>query len=389
MNIQRSVNRRELLRLAAAAAGVSIAAPWLVACGGSESTPTSTATTGGGEPAASGAATPTSAASSTPSSDTTPSPAATQAIGGSLTVYSGRNEQLVQATVDDFSAATGIDAQMRYGSTAELAAAILEEGKNSPADVFFAQDAGALGALAQEGLLAPLPEDILSLVEPRFRSSDGLWVGVSGRARAIVYNTDKLSEADLPESILDFTDPAWKGRVGWAPPNASFQSQVTAMRVLMGDEATLEWLQGMQANDVKYFESNGPIVRAVIDGELDAGLVNHYYLHRELAEAGGDLPAKNFIYRNGDPGALINVAGVGLLTTAKNQEQALAFIRHLLSPEAQEYFAEETFEYPLVEGVPTDPALVPLSDIQTPEIDLSDLADLSGTLELLRDAGLL
>jgi iron(III) transport system substrate-binding protein len=275
---------------------------------------------------------------------------------------------------------------VQYADTAELAATILEEGDNSPADIFFAQDAGALGAIADEGMFVELPQDILDMVDPRFRSDNGQWVGISGRARAIVYNTENLSEADIPESILDFTDPAWDGRLGWAPTNGSFQAFITALRVLEGDDVAREWLEGIQANNPKVYSGNTPILEAAMSGEIDAGFVNHYYLYRALEEAGGEITADNYIYTNGTPGALINVAGAGMLSTSENTE---ALLRFLLSEEAQRYFADETFEYPLVTRVEADPRLVPLEDIQTPDIDLSQLEDLEGTLELLTDVGVL
>ncbi|MGB9738371.1 extracellular solute-binding protein, partial [Chloroflexus sp.] len=193
-----------------------------------------------------------------------------------LVVYSGRSESLVGPFFTQFTEATGIPVEVRYGDTAELAATILEEGANSPADLFFAQDAGALGALAAADVLIPLPTDVLNQVEARFRSSDGRWVGISGRARVVVYNTNKLTEADLPRSITGFVDPQWRGRVGWAPTNGSFQAFITAMRVQLGEEATRKWLEGMIANEVKTYERNAAIVQAVAAGEIDVGFVNHY-----------------------------------------------------------------------------------------------------------------
>jgi iron(III) transport system substrate-binding protein len=308
---------------------------------------------------------------------------------GAVTIYSGRNENLVGELIARFEPATGIDAEVRYGGTSELAATILEEGDNSPADVFFSQDAGALGALAQEDRLAQLPEDLLNRVDPRFRSPDGLWVGVSGRARVLVYNTDMLTEADLPASVKDLTDPAWKGKVGWAPENASFQSFITAFRVVEGDDAARAWLEAMQANEPKVFEGNSPIVRAVAAGEFPVGLVNHYYMYEIQAEEGTTLPIANHFFEAGDVGSLVNVAGVGILKDAEHAEQATAFVDYLLSDAGQTYFAERTFEYPLIEGVPTAEGLRPLSEIQSPEIDLSDLADLEGTLRLLTEVGVL
>ncbi|GAW91001.1 iron ABC transporter substrate-binding protein [Calderihabitans maritimus] len=307
----------------------------------------------------------------------------------SVTVYSGRSEELVGPLFKRFEEKTGIKVQVRYGKTAELAATILEEGENSPADVFLAQDAGALGAVAQQGLFAELPAGILERVEPRFRSPEGEWVGISGRARVVVYNTDKLEEKDLPDSILEFTDPKWKGRIGWAPTNGSFQAFVTAMRVSLGEEATREWLKGILANEPRVYPKNTPIVEAVGKGEIDVGFVNHYYLFRLKKEYGDEFPAKNYYLKGGDPGALINVAGAGILKSSKQKDLAEKLITYLLSDEAQQYFADETYEYPLVEGIKIHPDLVPLSEIETPDIDLGDLSDLENTLKLLQETGVL
>ncbi len=216
-----------------------------------------------------------------------------------IVVYSGRSEKLVAPLFTQFTEATGIQVEVRYGDTAELAATILEEGPNSPADLFFAQDAGALGALAAAEMLTLLPSTLLEQVEPRFRSADGLWIGISGRARVVVYNTNKLTEADLPRSITGFVDPKWKGRVGWAPTNGSFQAFVTAMRVQLGEEATKAWLEGMIANDVKTYERNAAIVQAVANGEIDVGFVNHYYLYQMQSQSGNALAAANYYPADG------------------------------------------------------------------------------------------
>ncbi|MBX3050658.1 MAG: iron ABC transporter substrate-binding protein [Caldilineaceae bacterium] len=306
-----------------------------------------------------------------------------------LVVYSGRNENLVGPLIGQFKTATGIQVDVRYGDTAELAATILEEGQNSPADVYFGQDAGALGALDKAGRFVPLPQTILDQVDARFRAADGSWVGASGRARVFVYNTDEVAEADVPNSIWELLDPQWKGKVGWAPTNGSFQAFVTALRVLEGEEKAAEWLTGMVANEAQVFSNNTGIVEATGRGEVQLGLVNHYYLYRFLAEQGDSFPARNHHPSAGDAGSIINVAGVGILDTVKNQAAAEQFVNFLLSAEAQEYFASETVEYPLVAGIEIDQRLTPLADINTPDIDLSDLADLQGTLELLQEAGAL
>ena len=306
---------------------------------------------------------------------------------GALIIYSGRSETLVDPIIQQFSAATGIEVQVKYASTAQLAATLLEEGANTPADLFFAQDPGGLGAV--EEMLAPLPESTLMKVPEWARSPEGKWVGISGRARTVVYNPEKLTEADLPDDLTGFTDPQWKGRIGWAPTNSSFQTMVTGMRAQWGEARTREWLEGMQANDPKVYPNNTNQVAAVAAGEIDVGLVNHYYLFRFLAEEGEDFPARNYHPRAGGPGSMIMVAGAGVLATGSNRENAEKFLNFMLSPVGQQYFSSQTYEYPLVEGVNTHRSLVSLDAINNPGIPLRDLADLEGTQTLLQEAGIL
>lgn len=307
-----------------------------------------------------------------------------------LVVYSGRSESLVGELLQRFSEQTGIGVSVRYGDTAELAATILEEGRNTPADVFFAQDAGALGALAAENRLQTLPDELLEKVDPRFRSPDGVWIGASGRARVIAYNVNRLAPEDLPDSIWGFTEPRWSGRLGWAPTNASFQAFVTALRVLEGDDRAEAWLRAVHANRPRVYRNNTAIVDAVGRGEIDAGFVNHYYLFRFLKERGDEFPVRHHFTKS-DAGSIVNVAGVGILDTTDNAAAALAFVEFLLSEEAQRYFAEKTNEYPLIAGVDASshPVMRPLDDIEMPNIDLSNLDDLQGTLELLFRLGIL
>ncbi len=314
--------------------------------------------------------------------------ASAQDKGETLVIYSGRGQSLIEPILNRFAEDTGIAIQVRYANTTELAATILEEGAASPADVFLAQDAGALGALAYAEMLAQLPSDILERVGPRFQSPTGSWIGVSGRARALVYNTELVSLEELPASIQDLTGEEWRGRVGWAPTNASFQANVTAMRVLLGEETTETWLRSMIANDVLVYPSNTPIVQATIEGEIAVGLVNHYYLFRFLAED-PSINARLHFFPNGDAGSLINVAGAAILNTSSRQGLAQRFILYLLGAGAQRYFAEETFEYPLTAGVEPTVNLPPLAEIAAPDINLSDLADLEDTVRLLTDVGTL
>ena len=306
---------------------------------------------------------------------------------GSLTVYVGRGETLVGPLIEQFETLTGIKVAAKYAGTTQLAATLQEEGGRSPADVFFAQDPGGLGAV--EGMFASLPDSILDRVPEWARSPDGKWVGISGRARTIVYNTEKLTEADLPDDIWDFVDPKWKGRIGWAPTNGSFQTMVTAMRVLWGQDKTGQWLEEVQANNPRVYPNNTSQVAAAAAGEIDVGFVNHYYLFRFLSEEGDSFPARNYHPRAGGPGAVMMVAGAGILSSTENRENAEKFLEFMLSQVAQQYFASQTFEYPLVEGVNTSRLLVPLSEINQPNVDLKDLTDLEGTVSLLRETGVL
>ncbi len=330
---------------------------------------------------------PTAPVGTSASRDPSPAGSASAGPSTSLTVYSGRTEELVGPLLEQFETASGIAVQARYGDSAELAALLLEEGDRSPADVFFSQDAGALGALAEEGLLAPLDPEVLGRVDARFQDDEGRWVGVSGRARVLAYSTERLSEADLPGSVTDLTDPAWAGRIGWAPTNASLQAFVTAFRQLEGEEAARAWLEGIVANDPVVYASNTDAVQGVAAGEVDVALVNHYYLMRLLAENGPEYPVANHFFPGGDLGSLVNAAGAAILSSSERADAAAELVDYLLSEDAQTYFSEETFEYPLVGGMAADPGLPALDEIETPEIDLNALADLQGTVELMRETG--
>lgn len=305
---------------------------------------------------------------------------------GEITIYSGRGESLVGALIERFEAETGIRVRIRYAGTAELAVAILEEGGRSPADIYYAQDAGALGALADAEALAVLPSSLLERVDPKFRDSNGRWVGTSGRARVLVISPERVPNP--PGSIFELTEPEWRGRVGWAPTNGSFQAFVTGMRQIHGEEATEDWLRGMIANGVREYPKNSPQVQAVHDGELDIGLVNHYYLYRFVDED-PNFRAANHFTDPGQAGALINIAGVGMLGASDNRDNALRFVEYLLNAHAQEYFRDQTSEYPLAAGIAARPELAPLDALDPPSLALTSLADLEGTLELLQEVGAL
>lgn len=306
-----------------------------------------------------------------------------------LTVYSGRSESLVGQLLETFGQQTGIAVSVRYGDSAELAALLIEEGDRSPADVFFAQDAGALGAVSAAGLLSPLEAGSLERVDAPFRDPAGLWTGVSGRARVAAYSTERVAQSELPSSIAAFTDPAWKGRLGWVPTNASFQAFVTAYRILQGEEAARDWLLGILANEPVAFESNTTAVQGVAAGEADVAFVNHYYLLKLIAEHGEAYPVANHFFAAGDPGSLVNVAGVGILAASRQPEAAALLVEFLLGEEAQAWFQAQTFEYPLAGELSPDPRLPDLGTIGSPDLDISQLADLQGTVELLREVAAL
>jgi iron(III) transport system substrate-binding protein len=303
-----------------------------------------------------------------------------------LTIYSGRNEQLVGPLIERFEKESGLDVDVRYGDSAELAATIAEEGDNSPADVFFAQDAGSLGSI--EDRLAPLPMTVLAAVPERYRDPKGRWVGASARARVVAFSTERVKESDLPDSVFDYTSEEWKGRLGIAPPNASFQAFVSVLRLDAGDARAKQWLEGIKANEPQLYENNIQILEAIDRGEIDAGFVNHYYLE-ELKRENPDLKVANHFLADGDPGSFVNAAGVAVLATAEHPEAAHRFATFLVGREAQEYIANNLFEYPLAKGVKPVGELPPLEDVVGPHVKLAQLGvELKPTLQMLDEVGL-
>ena len=316
-----------------------------------------------------------------------------QGDGKSLTVYSGRDEEYIGPLVERYRKENpGVDLKVRYGDSAELASTLREEGDRTPAGLFLSQDAGALGALQQAGLLTALPSEILDRVPKRYRSTNGDWVGITGRVRVLAYDSRKLKSSDLPRSVFDLTAPEWKGKVGWAPTNASFQAFVTAMRLTAGEEKTRSWLEGMKANGAQAYEKNSIIRDAIADGEIEVGLINHYYVIEGIREGqvkGQDYPVQLHFFPGGDVGTLVNVSGAAIPKASSQQEAARSFIAFLLADPQQRYFARQVGEYPLVPGVRQDPSLPPLSSIEQPNVDLADLEDLQGTQRLLQETGVL
>ncbi len=315
-------------------------------------------------------------------------PAASEAAGDRVvTVYSGRNERLVGPLFERFEQESGIEVRVRYGDTAELAATLLEEGRATPADVFVSQDAGALGAVSRAGLLRPLPEEVLGRAPVRFTGGEpATWVGLSGRARSVVYNTGAVTPEELPQSLEEVADPRYRGRFGLAPANGSFQAHMAVYRVVHGPEALDRLLAGLAANEPRRYDNNRAIVDAVVAGEADFGLVNHYYLWRALQE-NPEAPGANYFLPEGDASSFVNLAGAGVTS---DRPEAVELVRFLLSDESQRYFAEETFEYPVVAGIEPAGELTPLDELRTPEVDFAEVADaLEPTLEQIRRSGLM
>lgn len=307
-----------------------------------------------------------------------------------LVLYCGRSESLAGPLVEKFEEATGINVSVKYGNTASLALAIQEEGELCKADVFWSQDAGALGALSKANLFTSMKSEEVKGLPGYFRHKDNRWVATSGRARVFAYAPARVAEDEKPTSVFDLTDAKWRGRVGWAPTNASFQSFVTAMRVAVGDERTEAWLRDMKDNGAKTYPKNTAIVEAIASGDVDLGLPNHYYLLRFKAKD-ANYPVEQAFFEAGDPGNLINIAGCAVLAKGKHGEAAEQFVAFLLSEESQRYFADSTHEYPVTPAVTSSGKLLPLGSLLNlaPRVSLNNLEDLDGSLELLRKVGLL
>jgi iron(III) transport system substrate-binding protein len=308
-----------------------------------------------------------------------------------LVLYSGRSKALVDPLVRRFAEETGIEVKVKYGKTAQLAVALQEEGAQSPADVFWSQDAGALGALVSAQMLVPLESQTLERVPAAYRGTDGLWIATSGRARVLAYSLSpvRVNTETLPASVFDLTDTRFKGRVGWAPTNASFQGFVTAMRKTHGQDIARDWLLGMIENQAQVYPKNTAIIQAIAAGEVDFGLPNHYYLLRFKAQDEA-YPVGQTFFEPGDIGNLVNVAGAGVLKASKHNDTAQRFVAFLVSEESQAYFAHETFEYPVIKGLTSEDKTGSVQSLaeDAPAVDLDTLEDLQGTLDLLAEVGL-
>ncbi len=285
-------------------------------------------------------------------------------VGGTLVIYSGRKESLVADVIAAFEATSGVKVEVRYAKSAALAGTLELEGAISPADVFLSQDPVSLGVVAKAGLFDRLPADLLDNVPSWAVDKNGFWVGTSGRSRSLVVDTRDVTDAELPSDIYGLNDEKFRNRLGLAPTNSSFIAMIACMIESDGEEKVLEWLTAINGLGYTEYPKNSPQVAAAAAGELDIGMINHYYTLRTLAEA-GDTPIKN-VFLDGGCGAMVMPAGAGVLSTSQNKPAALAFIEYLHSTSAQEHFTNTVYEFPLVPGVTPNALLPDINSLNSP-----------------------
>jgi len=306
----------------------------------------------------------------------------------SITVYNAQHEELLVEMAPIFEKQTGIKVRLRNGKDFELGNQLVAEGDKTPADVFLTENSPAMSLVESEGLFAPLPAKILDRIPAQYRPKSGAWTGWAGRATVLVYNED-ISADDLPTSIMDLADPAWKGRTSFSPSGADFQAIVSAVLQLEGEEATREWLEGLKANGTVY-QGNNVVMNSVNDGQVDTGVIYHYYWYRDQAEAGQNSNnAKLHYFGKKDPGAFLSVSGAGILKASKNKADAQKFVDFLVSEKGQQALANSyALEYPLNPAVSLEPPVPPLSKIDPPAVDVTKLNG-PKVIELMQEAGLL
>lgn len=286
-------------------------------------------------------------------------------LEGSIVIYSGRKESLVADVISAFTAETGLEVEVRYDKSSALAGTLVLEGAISPADVFLSQDPISLGVVAKEGLFDVLPNDVLDNVPSWAVDQKGYWVGISGRSRSLVVDTRDTSDVEIPSDIYGLNDEKFRGRLGLAPGNSSFIAMVACMIEQDGEEKVSEWLAAINSLGYTEYPKNSPQVAAADAGELDIGMINHYYTLRVLAE-NGDSPVKN-VYLDSGCGAMVMPAGAGILSSSQNKSAAKAFIEYLHSTTAQEHFTNTVFEFPLVPGIMPNSLLPEIDSLNSPE----------------------
>jgi iron(III) transport system substrate-binding protein len=309
--------------------------------------------------------------------------------GDELLIYNAQHESLTKEWIDAFTSETGIRVTYRQGGDTELGNQLIAEGSSSPADVFLTENSPAMAAVEDAGLFADLTQTTLDQVPAQYRPETGKWTGVAARSTVFVYNKTRLQPDQLPKSMLDLEKPEWKGRWGGAPAKADFQAIVAALLQLKGEQATAQWLDGMKANATIY-ENNIATMKAVNAGEVDGGIIYHYYWFRDQAKTKEDSGNTELhFFKNEDPGAFISLSGGGVLESSEKKEDAQRFIEFITSKVGQEVLEKGTsFEYPVASGVPANPALPPLDSLQAPTVDPSTL-DAKKVSELMTKAGLL
>ena len=310
-----------------------------------------------------------------------------------VTVYSGRSENLMMPLFDEFERQSGITVQVRWGSSTDLALLVAEEGEQTQADVFISRSPGPVGFLDAKGLLATMDSSVLDLVAAEHRGANGTWIGFSGRKRVLVHNLDSVPPSELPDSVFELTDPKWRGRVAIPATNGSFVDWFTVFRDQYGNDVATQWLDDMVANDARNYPNNVSIVDAAARGEIDVGLVNHYYNHRMASDAeaaGREHRAANYDLSDEDIGSLLIITAATMTANADDREAAQELIAYLLSPSAQRYFTNSTYEYPLAGGIEPNPALPPLSALSIGSVDFDALGGgFETTEEIIQSSGIL
>ena len=311
------------------------------------------------------------------------------ASGDSIVVYNAQHEGLTKAWVNGFTQQTGIQVTLRNGDDSEMANQLVQEGKASPADVFLTENSPSIVLVDKAGLLAPLQPATLSQVGSAYRPAHGNWTAIAARSTVFVYNKGKLKEADLPVSLLDLAKPQWKGRWGASPGGADFQAIVAAVLQLKGEAATLDWLKALKANATIY-RGNSAVLKAVNADQVDGGVIYHYYSFVDQAKTGENSKDTALHYfKHEDPGAFVSISGAGVLASSKHTEQAQAFVKYITSQQGQAVLTTgKSFEYAVGEGVASNPALVPLAQLDAPVVDASTL-DSRKAIEMMTQAGLL
>ena len=307
----------------------------------------------------------------------------------SVTIYNAQHQELIEEIAPGFTKETGIEVKLRNGSDFELANQLVQEGSASPADVFLTENSPAMSLVQSKGLFSPVEAKTLAQVPEQYSPSDGSWMGFAARSTVLAYNTDKVKEADLPASILDLAKPEWKGKISFSPSGADFQAIVSAVLETKGEAATKEWLAGIKANGTVY-QGNNVVLESVNAGEVDAGVIYHYYWYRDQAESGENSDnTKLHFFGDKDPGAFVSVSGAGVLKSSKKQADAQKFLAYLSGEKGQQALADSyALEYPLNPAVSLKPPVKPFSELDPP---LIDVAKLNGpkVISLLQEVGFL